>query len=142
MMRSASVSDSISMVTPAATAWVSSAGVLPGPAKLTRSGGHRGVERREHLGRRGDVERIDELAEMLHDRGHGIGLHGVAEVEPGGQMCSQQGHALGEEAAVVGEEGSAAGALGETVERHSPDRHAGALAPGYGQGVHEAAVTS
>ena len=39
VMRSASVSDSISMVTPAATAWVSSAGVLPGPAKLTRSGG-------------------------------------------------------------------------------------------------------
>jgi hypothetical protein len=35
--RSASVSDSISMATPAATAWVSSAGVLPGPAKLTRS---------------------------------------------------------------------------------------------------------
>ena len=37
--RSASVSDSISIVTPAATAWASSAGVLPGPAKLTRSGG-------------------------------------------------------------------------------------------------------
>ena len=39
MTRAASVSDSISMVTPAATAWLSSAGVLPGPAKLTRSAG-------------------------------------------------------------------------------------------------------
>ena len=37
--RAASVSDSISSVTPAAIAWRSSAGVLPGPAKLTRSGG-------------------------------------------------------------------------------------------------------
>ena len=37
--RCASVSDSISIVTPAAIACVSSAGVLPGPAKLTRSGG-------------------------------------------------------------------------------------------------------
>ena len=104
--------------------------------------GHRGVERREHLGRRGDVERIDQPAEVLHHRGHGIGLHGVAEVEPGGQMGSQKGHALREERAVVGEEGSAAGALGETVDRHSPDCHASALAPGCGQGVHEAAVTS
>ena len=37
--RSASVWDSISIVTPAAIACVSSAGVLPGPAKLTRSAG-------------------------------------------------------------------------------------------------------
>ena len=38
-IRSASVRDSISIVTPAATACESSAGVLPGPAKLTRSAG-------------------------------------------------------------------------------------------------------
>ena len=37
--RRASVSDSISIVTPAAIACVSSAGVLPGPAKLTRLAG-------------------------------------------------------------------------------------------------------
>ena len=36
---SASVCDSISIVTPAAIACESSAGVLPGPAKLMRSGG-------------------------------------------------------------------------------------------------------
>ena len=37
--RSASVGDSISIVTPAAIACVSSAGVFPGPAKLTRVAG-------------------------------------------------------------------------------------------------------
>ena len=37
--RCASVADSISIVTPAATACVSSASVLPGPAKLTGSAG-------------------------------------------------------------------------------------------------------
>ena len=36
--RRASVLDSISTVTPDATAWRNSAGVLPGPAKLIRSG--------------------------------------------------------------------------------------------------------
>ena len=36
--RSASVSDSISMVTPAATAWPSSAGVLPGPGEADALG--------------------------------------------------------------------------------------------------------
>jgi hypothetical protein len=39
MTRRASVSDSSSMSASAATAWLSSAGVLPGPAKLTWSAG-------------------------------------------------------------------------------------------------------
>ena len=52
----ASVADSSSIVTPAATAWLSSARVLPGPGEADAVGRHRRVERDAHLAGRGDVE--------------------------------------------------------------------------------------
>ena len=58
--RRASVTDSISTVTPAATAWRNSAGALPGPGETDRARRHRGVQGSPELEGGGDVEGIDQ----------------------------------------------------------------------------------
>ena len=113
------------MSAPAATACVSSAGVLPGPAKLTCSAGHRRVERDAQLAGRGGVERVDEPGQVLHDGRHRVRLDRVAELHVGGERRAQQRDALGDRAAVVREERRRADARGESLEVDPADGVAG-----------------
>ena len=119
--RSASVSDSISIVTPGGDRLGELGRGLARAGEADVIGWHRRVERDQHLGRGGDVEGVDQPAEVLDHRGHRVGLDRVAEVDPGGQRRAQQLDALGQQPAVVGEERRPADPLGEPVQRDPAD---------------------
>ena len=101
--RSASVADSISIVTPAATAWLNSSGVLPGPAKLTRSpafpcrGRCASPPRRPRRRRR-------RVPLVRHHGRHGVGLDHAWRPWPPRRGRPQQHRALCQRGPVVGEE--------------------------------------
>lgn len=64
-------------------------GGLPGSGEADPIGTDAGVQRVLHLARRGDVDAVDATREVLHEGGHGIRLHGVAELDTRGQKAAQ-----------------------------------------------------
>ena len=113
----------------------------PGGHRLTQLGGrlsrarkadpvrrHRGVQGGPELEGGGDVEAVDQTAEMVDHGGHRIGLDRVAEVDAGRQGSPQPGDPAGQQAPVVGEEWRLADPLGENIHRNPA--HAEAAGPG------------
>ena len=122
VMRSTSSGDSISTTTPAATAWDSSATDLPGPAKLTDLRDS-AVSRASRISApEATSSESTTRAQVLHDRGHRVGLDRIAQVEITGSAARSASTRCVDHGPVVGEERGAPDPLREPRHRHTADR--------------------
>ena len=97
---------------------------LAGPGEADVPDRHGRVHRRVHLGRRGDVEPVDQAAQVVNHRRHRVGLDGVVQLDVARQNRPEMGDARIEQSAVVGEERRPADPPGEARQRHAADGQA------------------
>ena len=126
---SASVSNSISIVTPAAMACVSSATGLAGPRETARFWAKSACRVRLRSSTRGcDVEAVHQRAQVLDHRRHRVGLDGVAKLNSRRQIVPKVFDASRDQTPIIGKERCGTDPLRKPIDPNTAhDQSAGHL---------------
>ena len=94
---------------------------LAGPREADLRGRHDSVENDVHFEGGCDIETINQGRQMLNDRGHGVRLRRVAQVDIARQLRAQLPDARGQQGSVVGEIRRRAAARCEPLDIMAPE---------------------